>query len=125
LITWRRNVSVGVSLAGPEGSVARWRLPLLQPHSATLADYVRAAGWRWKVEESFQTGKELVGPDEQQVNTRDHERREKLLDAILTIPPLTEWPADCREKLWETCQFVISCARELRRRTETRNDRDD
>jgi hypothetical protein len=55
-------------------------------------------------------------------NTRDHERREKLLDAILTLPPLTEWPVDCREKLWETCEFVISCARELKRRTETRHD---
>jgi hypothetical protein len=34
-------------------------------------------------------------------NTHDHERRKKLLDAILTVPPLTEWPPDCREKLWE------------------------
>jgi hypothetical protein len=40
--------------------------------------------------------------------TPDDEKREKLLDAILTIPPLTEWPSECREKLWETCQFVIS-----------------
>jgi len=39
-------------------------LPLLQPHTA---DYVRAAGWRWKAEESFQTGKELAGLDEHQV----------------------------------------------------------
>jgi hypothetical protein len=35
-------------------------------------------------------------------NTHDHERREKLLDAILTIPPLTKWPPHCREKLEET-----------------------
>jgi hypothetical protein len=51
-------------------------------------------------------------------NTRDNERGEKLLDAILTIPPLTEWPPDCREKLRETCQFVIGLSRDLRRRTE-------
>jgi hypothetical protein len=48
----------------------------------------------------------------------DDEKREKLLDAILTIPPLTEWPPDCREKLRETCQFVIGLSRDLRRRTE-------
>lgn len=43
--------------------------------------------------------------------TDDDEKREKLLDAILTIPPLTEWPPDCREKLRETCEFVISLGR--------------
>jgi SRSO17 transposase len=37
------------------------------PKPATLRDYVRVAGWRWKVEESFQTGKELAGLDEHQV----------------------------------------------------------
>ncbi|MGH3635441.1 MAG: hypothetical protein ACRDTS_15425 [Mycobacterium sp.] len=42
-------------------------LPLLQPDPATLADYVRVAGWRWKVEESFQTGKGLAGLDQHQV----------------------------------------------------------
>jgi hypothetical protein len=43
--------------------------------------------------------------------TDDDGKREKLLDAILTIPPLTEWPPDCREKLRETCEFVISLGR--------------
>jgi hypothetical protein len=51
-------------------------------------------------------------------NTRDDERREKLLDAILTIPPLTEWPSDCREKLRDTCKFVIGLSRDVRQRTE-------
>jgi len=37
------------------------------PKPATLGDYVRVAGWRWKVEESFQTDKELAGLDEHQV----------------------------------------------------------
>ncbi len=37
------------------------------PKPATLGDYVRVAGWRWKVEESFQTSKELAGLDEHQV----------------------------------------------------------
>jgi hypothetical protein len=49
--------------------------------------------------------------------TDDDEKRERLLDAILTIPPLTEWPLDCLEKLWETCQFVICLSRDLRQRT--------
>lgn len=49
-------------------------------------------------------------------NTDDDEKRERLLDAILTIPPLTEWPPDCREKLWETCQFVKALADNLRQR---------
>jgi hypothetical protein len=31
-------------------------------------------------------------------NTHDDERREKLLDYILIIPPLTGWPPDRREK---------------------------
>ncbi len=30
---------------------------------------MRVAGWRWKVEESFQTGKGLTGLDEHQVRT--------------------------------------------------------
>jgi hypothetical protein len=51
----------------------------------------------------------------------DDEKREKLLDAILTIPPLTEWPPDCREKLRETCQFVIGLSRDLRQRAENRD----
>jgi hypothetical protein len=51
----------------------------------------------------------------------DDEKRENLLDAILTIPPLTEWPPDCREKLRETCQFVISLSWDLRQRTENRD----
>jgi hypothetical protein len=46
-------------------------------------------------------------------NTHDHERREKLLDAVMTIPPLAEWPPECREKLRERCEFVISLSREL------------
>jgi hypothetical protein len=50
-------------------------------------------------------------------NTRDDERRDRLIDYILTIPPLTDWPPDCREKLRETCQFVISLSRDLKQGT--------
>jgi SRSO17 transposase len=47
------------------GELAYYRC--YSPQPATLADYVRVAGWRWKVEESFQTSKELAGLDEHQV----------------------------------------------------------
>ena len=39
-------------------------------------------------------------------NTDGDENREKPLDAILAIPPLTEWPPDSRETLLETCQYI-------------------
>jgi hypothetical protein len=52
--------------------------------------------------------------------TDDDEKREKLLDAILTIPPLAEWPPECREKLWETCQYIKDLSRDLRHNTENR-----
>jgi SRSO17 transposase len=32
-----------------------------------LSTLVRVAGTRWKIEESFQTGKDLASPDEHQV----------------------------------------------------------
>ena len=49
------------------GELAYYRC--YSPDPVTLADYVRVAGWRWKVEESFQTGKGLAGLDEHQVRT--------------------------------------------------------
>jgi hypothetical protein len=51
-------------------------------------------------------------------NTHDHEKRDRLIDAILTMPPLTEWPPDCREKLSATCQFIKDLGREMRERRE-------
>jgi hypothetical protein len=51
--------------------------------------------------------------------THDHEKREKLLDAILTVPPLMKWPPDCREKLLETCQYIKVLARDLTQRNES------
>jgi SRSO17 transposase len=47
------------------GELAYYRC--YSPHPVQLADYVRVAGWRWKVEESFQSGKGLTGLDEHQV----------------------------------------------------------
>ena len=44
-------------------------------------------------------------------NNDDDGKREKLFDAILTTPPLTEWPPDCRDQLQDTCKYVISLGR--------------
>jgi SRSO17 transposase len=49
------------------GELAYYRC--YSPDPVTLADYVRVAGLRWKVEETFQTGKGLAGLDEHQVRT--------------------------------------------------------
>jgi hypothetical protein len=51
-------------------------------------------------------------------NIQDDEKRDKLIDGILTIPPLTEWPPDCRQKLWDTCQFIKTLAEGLGQRGE-------
>jgi hypothetical protein len=55
-------------------------------------------------------------------HTHDDGKRDMLIDGILTIPPLTEWPPDCWEKLWETCQFIKSLAEDLRLRGEIHDD---
>jgi hypothetical protein len=47
-------------------------------------------------------------------NTHDDERREKLLDAILTLSPLAEWPPDWLDQLRDTCKFIIGLSRDLR-----------
>jgi hypothetical protein len=37
-------------------------------------------------------------------------------DYILTVPPLREWPADAREQMRDTCNYVIGLSRELRQK---------
>lgn len=51
-------------------------------------------------------------------NTHDDEKRDMLMDFILTAPPLAEWPSDWREILSEACQFIAHLAEDLRRRGE-------
>lgn len=45
---------------------------------------------------------------------QDDEKRDKLIDGVLTLPPVTEWPPEGRDKLWETCRFIKDLAREAR-----------
>jgi SRSO17 transposase len=49
------------------GELAYYRC--YSPNPVTLDDYVRVAGWRWKIEETFQTSKGLTGLDQHQVRT--------------------------------------------------------
>ena len=57
----------------------------------TLADDVRVAGWRWKVQESFQTSIELAGLVEHQVRRWTSWHRwvtvAMLAHAFLVVPP--------------------------------------
>jgi hypothetical protein len=44
----------------------------------------------------------------------DPEKHDLLMDAILTLPSLTEWPPESLEKLSETCRFIKCLAEDLR-----------
>ncbi len=46
--------------------------------------------------------------------TADSERRDAIIDHILTDPPLREWPLESREKLIDACEYVKRLAREMR-----------
>ena len=64
----RRRRRPAPSAGAPQRQHRRARLlPLLQPATGRPCRLVRVAGRRWKVEESFQTGKGLTGLDEHQV----------------------------------------------------------
>lgn len=57
-------------------------------------------------------------------HSRDAEHRDGPLDAMMTVPPLTEWSDESREALRETCSYVISIARvgrEIEQPTQTMN----
>lgn len=44
-------------------------------------------------------------------HSRDPVRREILLDAVLTTPPLATWPAKSLDALQETCRYIADLAR--------------
>lgn len=47
-------------------------------------------------------------------NTGDPDKRDELIDYILTVPPMAQWSADARETLVATCQFILELGREIR-----------
>lgn len=51
-------------------------------------------------------------------HTPDEEKRDRLMDLMLTAPPLAEWPPDWREILLETCRLIQNVGRDRRRQTE-------
>lgn len=51
-------------------------------------------------------------------HTRDEEKRDMLMDFLLTAPPLSEWPPDWREILLDTCKFINYLAEDVRTRGE-------
>lgn len=51
-------------------------------------------------------------------NIGDRERRDRLIDAILTIPPIIEWPPDWLQTLRETCYFLKDLAKQARQQAE-------
>ncbi|WAC92242.1 hypothetical protein [Mycobacterium sp. Aquia_213] len=52
-------------------------------------------------------------------NAHDDEKRDMLIDGILTVRSLAEWPPEWREMLLETCQFIKTLAEDLRQRGES------
>lgn len=93
------------------GVPARWRLirrhrrtgelafyRAFSPAPAPLADLVGVAGTRWKIEESFQSGKELPALDEHQVRTWTSWHRWTVLamlaHAFLSVMTTTQRPPD-------------------------------
>jgi hypothetical protein len=58
-------------------------------------------------------------------NTRDPEKRDLLIDAILTLSPLTEWRPEDLEKLRETSRFIIDLAEDSRQKGEISYGADD
>jgi hypothetical protein len=43
------------------------------------------------------------------------ERRDALIDWILTVPPLSMWPAESLDRFHETCTFAMGLFRPDRR----------
>jgi len=94
------------------GELAYYRC--YSPDPVALADYVRVAGWRWKVEESFQTGKGLAGLDEHQVRTWTSWHRWVTL-AMLAHAFLVVTTANQRRTDTATCALIALTVNEFRR----------
>lgn len=44
-------------------------------------------------------------------HTEDQDTSDLIYDFLLSCAPVSEWPATSRERLAETCKYVISLAR--------------
>lgn len=91
----RRSPPVGAALSVPTATV-----PRMEPDD--VVDPIDAAFQALLVHAAAET--------------TDDEKRDKLIDGILTLPQVTEWPPESQENLWETCRFIKDLAREARRK---------
>lgn len=53
--------------------------------------------------------------------TRDGQRRDAVVDLILTIPPLREWPTDSLARLHEVSNFGAGLSRQLEEQVRSAN----
>ena len=44
-------------------------------------------------------------------HTEDQDTADRIYDFLLSCAPVSEWPAASRERLTETCKYVIGLAR--------------
>lgn len=54
--------------------------------------------------------------------TGDDATRDRLMDYMLTVPPLEEWPEESLDQLRETCRLINRCAEDLRSRRQHRDE---
>ncbi|MBY0287298.1 MAG: hypothetical protein K2X52_09120 [Mycobacteriaceae bacterium] len=52
--------------------------------------------------------------------TADSARRDAIMDHILTVPPVREWPAESLEQLMDACEYVKRLAHEMRQNRRER-----
>ena len=52
-------------------------------------------------------------------HSEDADKRDLLMDYILTVPTLREWPTDARERMRDTCDYVTGLARDLRQKRDS------
>jgi len=56
-------------------------------------------------------------------HTEDERLRERILDLMLTLPPVSQWPPEMLEEWRKTSEYVRSLRRELERRELQRMSR--
>lgn len=94
------------------GEIAYYRC--FSPVAVTLSELVRVAGWRWKIEESFQAAKGQAGLDEHQVRRWTSWHRWVTL-AMATMAFLAVTTAAERERSPVVDDLIMLTINELRR----------
>jgi len=45
-------------------------------------------------------------------NTPDKDRRERIIDLMLTLPPIKQWPPEMFDEWRKTCDYILGLRRE-------------